>query len=147
MWLPIKIAGEASSCDCCTPGDCPISALGLEYSLIGKPGTKLLLGPRFFFLIGRNLSLSWMHSEFLVLLIKCPSCGTWPTLFFSTLLQPERSMCCPLSCIGCWEKPLGYEKLAHSADTDLDLSLLLVSKAFFCLVSCVLRSFLGILNP
>lgn len=35
-----------------------IGALGLGPSLIGRPGAKLLLGPKFFFLMRRKCSLS-----------------------------------------------------------------------------------------
>ena len=63
----------------------PISALGLELSLIWRPGSKLSLDLRFFLLIRRNIFLSWVCSELLCCSSMC-SCSTW-LVPLSSLLQ------------------------------------------------------------
>lgn len=61
-----------------SPQDHPVRALRQEHSLIWMLWAKLPLVPKFFFLIGRNLSLFWVQSELLCTTWACASYSTWP---------------------------------------------------------------------
>lgn len=112
--------------------------------LIWRPGIKLLLGPRFF-LLRRNLSSSWLQSEFFVLLKLVNH--VLPGQPYPWLI------CSPRGVVGLpptkayWGESLGLERLMHTAgavlagDLFLSMSKVLFQPASLCWV------FLSISEP
>ena len=123
----------SSHCMTCilSPG-LPVGALGLEHSLIWRPGAKLLLGPTLF-LIRRNRPLFQEAVNLLVM----PK-----HVFYSALGEPHQYIC-PLPspqeekgsstsagymqsspCVSYQEWSAGHERQGHTTDADHAASLL-----------------------
>lgn len=116
---------------CCLSWDCPISALGLELSLMWRPGSKLLLDPRFFLLIRRNLSLSWVCNELLILLKHVRH------------MAPGQSHSLPLFCslrgvcaVHCPETALWRDPMAMGDWSTLEMMILLHLFSFLWVKHC-----------